>query len=166
MCFRAEEDLETGQLLEEIQENCKTDMQRQALEKDKRFIRKALEILHGRVCKEELLNYFEIAKDDLKDALKIFIRVNSGGTVLNKTDLLFSTIVATWDDGREQIENLLQTINDKGDKFSFGNEFLMRCCLMLTDAPVVYKVNSFKAENVEKIQREWPSIGRDCKKDG
>jgi len=34
----------------------------------------------------------------------------------------------------------------------------MRCCLMLTDTSVVYKVNSFKAENVERIQNEWRSI--------
>lgn len=84
--------------------------------------------------------------------------MNSGGTILGKTDLLFSTIVATWDDGREEIEKLLQEINAKGDTFNFTNEYLMRCCLMLTDAPVVYKVNSFKTENVQKVQTEWPKV--------
>jgi hypothetical protein len=135
-----------------------TDSQRQAFEKNKRFIRRGLDILHTRIHRDELINYFEVAKDDLEDILKIFVRVNSGGTVLSKTDLLFSTIVATWDDGRDQIEGLLKRINAKGDGFSFGNEYLMRCCLVLTDGPVIYKVNSFKSENVAKIRTEWPQI--------
>jgi uncharacterized protein with ParB-like and HNH nuclease domain len=123
-----------------------------------RVIKKALEILHKRITKDELINYFEIDKKDLEDILKIFIRVNSGGTQLNKTDLLFSTIVATWDDGRDEIESLLQRINKKGDGFNFSNEYLMRSCLVLTDAPVLYKVNSFKSENVKKIRDEWTQI--------
>lgn len=119
---------------------------------------RGLSALHQRIQKDELVNYFEVAKDDLEDILKIFVRVNSGGTTLSKTDLLFSTIVATWDNGREQIEGLLKTINAKGDGFDFGNEYLMRCCLILSDGPVLYKVNSFKSENVKKIQDEWPKI--------
>jgi hypothetical protein len=116
--------------------------------------------MHKRIVDETLINYFEVDKTDLEDILKIFTRVNSGGTPLSKTDLLFSTIVATWDDGREEIENLLKTINSKGDGFDFSNEFLMRCCLVITDAPVLYKVNSFKPENVEKIKTQWDNIAK------
>jgi hypothetical protein len=159
-----EDDLDTDQLITEIVKSCAHDRQRRAVQDQKRFIVKALNTLHDRICKSELVNYFETAKDDLEDILKIFTRVNSGGTILSKTDLLFSTIVATWDDGREQIERLQKAINDMGFGFSFGNEFLMRCCLMLTDAPVRYKVNSFKAENVKKIQTEWPRIADAVKK--
>ena len=117
-----------------------------------------LKTLHRRITEDLHINYFEITKDDLEDILKIFIRVNSGGTQLNKTDLLFSTIVATWDNGREEIEGLLKLINEKGEKFNFTNEYLMRTCLMLTDGPITYKVNSFEADNVEKIKVEWPNI--------
>ena len=34
----------------------------------------------------------------------------------------------------------------------------MRCCLVLTDASVLFKVNNFKSENVTKIQSEWNRI--------
>jgi hypothetical protein len=151
-------DPDLDQFVEECADRCANEAQRQAIHDNRRVIRKGLGTLHKRICSEPLLNYFEIAKDDLEDILKIFIRVNSGGTILGKTDLLFSTIVATWDDGREEIEKLLQEINAKGDTFNFTNEYLMRCCLVLTDAPVVYKVNAFKAENVQRIQTEWPNI--------
>lgn len=135
-----------------------TEDQRIALRGSHQIVRRCFDLLYRRICAEERINYFEVARDDLEDILKIFVRVNSGGTVLNKTDLLFSTIVATWDDGREQIESLLKNINSKGDKFVFGNEFLMRCCLVLTDGPVVYQVHSFKSENVQRIRDQWPSI--------
>jgi hypothetical protein len=151
-------DPEYDELIDSIAAKCITTEQRDAILNNRRWLRKCLQTLHNRICKEPLLNYFEISKDDLEDILKIFIRVNSGGSVLSKPDLLFSTIVATWDDGREQIEELLKEINNKGDQFSFTNEYLMRCCLTLTDAPIVYKVNSFKSENVQKIQTEWPRI--------
>lgn len=137
---------------------CKNANQKQDIELNRRLIKKSLETLHNRISKEKLINYFGIDKGDLEDILKIFIRVNSGGTQLNKTDLLFSTIVATWEKGREEIETLLQKINKKGDGFGFTNEFLMRCCLVLTDGPILYKVNSFKSENVKKIQDNWLSI--------
>lgn len=107
-----------------------------------------------------MINYFEIDKSELEDILKIFVRVNSGGMPLNKTDLLFSTIVATWEGGRDTIEEFIKSINVKGDGFDFTNEFLMRCCLVLSDAPVLYKVNSFRSENVEKIKNDWNRISK------
>ncbi len=121
-------------------------------------IKKNLRILHSRLINEKLINYFKIEEKELDDILKIFIRVNSGGTVLSKTDLLFSTIIATWEEGRSQIEQFITEINRKGNGFQFNNDFVMRSCLVLTDCPVIFKVNSFKKENVEKIQTEWTKI--------
>jgi len=152
------EDPEFDQIIEVLQSECRTELQKETLVKQKRLIKKGLDTLHRRVHQDELVNYFEVVKDDLEDILKIFVRVNSGAMPLSKPDLLFSTIVATWDDGREEIEDLLKKINAKGDGFDFGNEYLMRCCLILSDGPAIYKVNSFKPENVEKIRSEWKSI--------
>jgi hypothetical protein len=149
---------EFGRLIDQFRQGCASEGQRAAFHEQRRFIERGLRTLHDRIHRDQLINYFEVAKDDLEDILKIFVRVNSGGTILSKTDLLFSTIVATWNDGREEIEKLLQAINEKGEGFVFTNEFLMRCCLVLSDGPVTYKVNSFKAENVQRIRDEWPQI--------
>lgn len=156
--LRWDADPEFDIIIDMFIESSANDKQKKALNDNRRYIRKALETLRERINKDKLINYFEVSKNDLEDILKIFIRVNSGGTQLNKTDLLFSTIVATWENGREEIEGLLKTINAKGEKFNFSNEFLMRCCLVLTDAPVLYKVNSFKSENVQRIKDEWTKI--------
>jgi hypothetical protein len=77
---------------------------------------------------------------------------------LSKTDLLFSTIVANWEDGRDEIEKFIASINKKGNGFSFDNDFVMRSCLMLTDCSVIFNVSSFKTENVIKIKTDWKKI--------
>jgi uncharacterized protein with ParB-like and HNH nuclease domain len=129
----------------------------EAFKTNKRKIKVALRVLHTRV-NAPLINYFKIENSDLDDILEIFIRVNSGGTILSKTDLLFSTIVATWEDGRDEIEAFIREINQIGDGFWFNNDFLMRSCLVLSDLPVLFKVNSFKSENVQLIKDNWTSI--------
>jgi hypothetical protein len=137
-----------------------TLLQVQALENSKKAILRCLDVLNNRFNKEENINYFEIKRDELEEILQVFIRVNSGGTILTKSDLLFSTIVATWDSGREKIEDLQTVVNSKGDKFNFGIEYFMRCCLVLLDLPISYKVNSFQSSNVQKIRDSWENISK------
>ena len=104
------------------------------------------------------LSFYEIDEADYDDVLNIFVRVNSSGTPLSKSDLLFSTIVSYWKGGREEIEKLINSMNGQGDKFAFGTDFVMRACLTLTDAPINLKINSFKRANVLKIQDNWEKI--------
>lgn len=58
---------------------------------------KNISLLHTRLVIDEIINYFEVEKNSIDSVLDIFVRVNSGGTVLSKSDLLFSTIVSHWD---------------------------------------------------------------------
>lgn len=156
--LRWSDDPEIDEIFEALKVACIHENQTKAFNKKKRLIKKGLRDLHKRICEEQLINYFKVTKDDLDDILKIFIRVNSGGTILSKTDLLFSTIVATWEDGRDEIEAFLKDLNSKGDGFWFNNDFLMRSCLVLSDLPVLFKVNSFKSKNVQLVKDNWESI--------
>ena len=104
------------------------------------------------------LSFYEIEEADYDDVLNIFVRVNSSGTPLSKTDLLFSTLVSSWTGGREEIESLVNTMNGKGDKFSFDTDFIMRAALTLTDSPINLKIESFKKANVLKIADNWEKI--------
>ena len=114
--------------------------------------------LWHKLTNSEIINYYKIDEPDLDNILDIFVRVNSGGTILSKSDLLFSTIVAHWEEGREKIEELIQHINEKGDGFYFDNDLIMRSCLVLTDSPVLFKVGNFKQENISKMKDEWNNI--------
>lgn len=120
-------------------------------------------LLYTKLVNNRIINYFEVEKDSIDSVLDIFVRVNSGGTVLSKSDLLFSTIVSHWDKARDEIDKLLSEINKKGEGFKFSNDFIMRTCLYLLDMSVALKVETFKKDSVLKIKENWDSIQRAIK---
>ncbi len=121
-------------------------------------IESKIEVLWERIVIDNLITYFEIKKESLDDILDIFVRVNSAGTPLSRSDLVFSTIVANWEDGREKIEALLETLNAKGNKFKFNKDFIITLCLALMDLPQKFQVKTFTKENVEKVSNAWGDI--------
>ena len=114
--------------------------------------------LWQRLTQSRLINYFPVHSQDLDDILDIFVRVNSAGKPLSRTDLLFSTIVAHWEEGRDKIELFLEGINERGNGFRFGTDFMMRAALVLAGCPTRLRVASFKRENVERIVDSWETI--------
>ena len=115
-------------------------------------------LLHQRLVIDEIINYFEVEEESIDSVLDIFVRVNSGGTVLSKSDLLYSTIVSHWDKARDEIDDLLSEINEMGEGFNFSNDFIMRTCLYVLDMSVSLKVETFKEDSVIKIRDNWDSI--------
>lgn len=130
---------------------------------DDEVAKKNISLLHKSLINDEIINYFEVEKDSIDSVLDIFVRVNSGGTVLSKSDLLFSTIVSHWDKARDEIDKLLSEINKKGEGFKFSNDFIMRTCLYLLDMSVALKVETFKKDSVLKIKENWDSIRKAIK---
>ena len=128
-----------------------------------KVVTKNISLLHTRLVIDEIINYFEVEKDSIDSVLDIFVRVNSGGTVLSKSDLLFSTIVSHWDKARDEIDKLLSEINKTGEGFEFSNDFIMRTCLYLLDMSVALKVETFKKDSVLKIRENWEAIQKAIK---
>ncbi|HIG0359683.1 TPA: DUF262 domain-containing protein [Clostridium sporogenes] len=124
---------------------------------------KNISLLHTRLVGDEIINYFEVQTDSIDSVLDIFVRVNSGGTVLSKSDLLFSTIVSHWDKARDEIDKLLAEINKIGEGYKFSNDFIMRTCLYVLDMSVTLKVETFKKESVLKIKNNWENIRKAIK---
>ena len=120
-------------------------------------------LLYRRLVTDEIINYFEVEEDSIDNVLDVFVRVNSGGTVLSKSDLLFSTIVSHWDKARDEIDKLLLEINKKGEGFKFSNDFIIRTCLYLLDESVELKVETFKKDNILKIKENWGEICKSIK---
>lgn len=119
--------------------------------------------LHRIVHTDLLINYFEEEEQNLDKVLNIFIRVNSGGTVLSYADLLLSVATAQWKqrDAREEIHELVDQLNDTGHGFRFPKDLVLKAALMLTDiSEVQFKVNNFTAENMATIEQRWDDIER------
>ncbi len=111
-----------------------------------------------------IIHYLNIESDSYEDVLNIFVRLNSYGTPLSKSDLLFSTMLLEWKGGREEIEDLIKDINNKGNKFNFNKDFIMRTCLVLSGSPVNLKINSFKKDKITYIRVNFKDISNAIKK--
>jgi hypothetical protein len=91
------------------------------------------------------------------DVVEIFIRANSGGTPLNKSDLMFSLLVSSWDDVEDNMSDLLMTLNATGYKFT--RDFILKTFLVLLNKGARYNVKKFREEGTrERIKQEWDDI--------
>ena len=107
-----------------------------------------------RLHEEKIISYYSInSKTKLDEVAEIFIRINSGGTKLSKSDLLFSTVISNWEAGRDKIHQLIKDVKQLG--YEIDTDFLMRTCLYLTESEILFKVENFKQEVVDKIINQF-----------
>ncbi|GEN45401.1 GmrSD restriction endonuclease domain-containing protein [Alkalibacillus haloalkaliphilus] len=91
------------------------------------------------------------------DVVEIFIRANSGGTVLGKSDLLFSLLSSSWEEADENMEELLEELNNTG--YKFNRDFVLKTCLTLLNKGAAYSVPKFREESTrENISEKWDDI--------
>jgi hypothetical protein len=91
------------------------------------------------------------------DVVEVFIRANSGGTKLGKSDLLFSLLTSTWDMADKEMEELLSLLNQHG--FALPRDFILKTCLTLLDQGARYEVDKFRKPGVrETIESKWEQI--------
>lgn len=129
------------------------------------FAQETLSTLYDVIRTQKIIHYFNETSQEIDHVLDIFIRTNSGGTKLAFSDLLMSIAIANWDgDFRQEIDRLSNNIHQSIEMgFYIERDWILKTCLMLTDADVGFKVKNFKAEQVRKIQDEWEAI-KDCVK--
>lgn len=93
------------------------------------------------------------------DVVEVFIRANSGGTKLGKSDLLFSLLNASWEVADEKMEDLLDSLNKHG--YSFDRDFVLKTCLVLLGQGARYEVQKFRKAGVrEDIESKWDDIAK------
>jgi hypothetical protein len=120
-----------------------------------------LDRLHRVIHTEPLIHYYEEEAQDVERVLNIFIRLNSGGTVLSYSDLLLSIAVAQWEkvDARAEIHKLVDELNRIGTGFDLSQDFVLKAGLMLADiASVGFKVENFTRSNMATLEANWPAI--------
>ena len=120
-----------------------------------------LDKLHRVVHTEKMVAFYEERSQELEKVLQIFVRTNSGGTILSYSDLLLSVAVTQWKhrDARKEIHTLVDEINRIGIGFSFTKDFVLKAGLMLSDiGSVGFKVDNFNRENMAKLEEKWKNI--------
>lgn len=114
-------------------------------------------------AQEERLAYQELDSVDNPDlyteddVVEIFIRSNSGGTKLGKSDLLFSLLSSSWEDADERMEILLDELNHSG--YNFTRDFILKTCLTLLNKGPRYDVAKFRdGKTKEDIIDKWDDL--------
>lgn len=98
----------------------------------------------------------------LDDIVEIFIRANSGGTKLSKSDLLFSLLTASWDEADGELESLLEALNQGG--FGFDRDFVLKSCLTMLGKGARYEVGKFRdGQTKEEIIAKWDKLAEAIK---
>jgi len=116
---------------------------RELTEAERQKISKHISLVVKAFHSDDGIGYQEldsIENEDLyteDDVVEVFIRANSGGTKLGKSDLLFSLLTSTWDDADDQMETLLEELNRHG--FAFTRDFMLKTCLTLLDHGARYE---------------------------
>jgi hypothetical protein len=117
--------------------------------------------LYEAIFSQEEISYHTESDPDPERILEIFVRVNSGGTELSKSDLLLSTLTLHWgsENAREIINNFVDELNNKlTRKNRLNKDFVMKSCLVLLNLPVAYRVSSFTKDTCTHIKAQWNEI--------
>ncbi len=117
-----------------------------------------LEKLKNAFCTEKLISYFEETEKNLNKVLNIFIRVNSGGVKLSYSDLLMSILTASFSsDIREKMNELVDTLKDKGFS-NMGQDQVLKTCLLLIGKDTTFELKNFNKKNIKEIEDNWEKI--------
>ena len=124
----------------------------------KKIIRTNLRRIYDVLCGEnKIINFYNVKQKSLDEILDIFVRVNSGGTVLTKTDLLMSTIVVHWKEARSIFDEFVDSLNED-KKFKFDTDLIVRTALCLIGQPAKVEVKKFNSLVVGQIEKNWENI--------
>ncbi|WP_339643953.1 DUF262 domain-containing protein [uncultured Porticoccus sp.] len=112
----------------------------------------------GSMLYQELDNTYDDNGLTFEDVVEVFIRANSGGTKLSKSDLMFTLLTTEWTEADVEFEDFLEDINDNG-RFQFERDFLIKLSTALLGYGAKYDVEKLRDEKVrQSISENWGNI--------
>ena len=125
------------------------------LTKEQRSIIKRLD---NTIFTDTTITYYEEDEQNPDKAVKIFTRINSGGTHLDFADIVFSLMVANWDkkDAKTEIKTLIENVAKKS--FDIDKNYIVKAFLYLYHKNVKTEINSFTTEFCKIIEDNWEKI--------
>ena len=116
----------------------------------KEYARNILTKLYRKIFEEKLIRYTEIVDMKQDDALEMFVRFNSGGKALRKSEITMSILEAYWPSAKTEFGKLLV------DSFSgFETDFIIRASLMLYGDVIKSNINRKIAEELKNNWSEF-----------
>lgn len=140
--FKVGDILEMGSLISYVREKGLSEVEEENLEK-----------LKDVFCIQKQISYFEETEKSLDKVLKIFIRVNSGGTQLSYSDLLMSILTANFStDIRDLMNKLVDSLSDQGFG-GMGRDQVLKTCLVLTESQHIFALKISVKQTFIKLKK-------------
>lgn len=120
-----------------------------------------LDRLDATIFTDNSITFYLEEEQNPDKAVNIFTRINSGGTALSFSNIVFSLMVANWSaiDAKTEISNLQNLINIKG--FEIDKDYIVKVFLYLYNNSVRTEIKSFDKSFCATIEKNWNAI-RDC----
>lgn len=116
----------------------------------KDYAKNILNKLYDKIFVEKLVRYTAIFEMGQDDALEMFVRFNSGGKALKKSEITMSILEAYWPNARSEFGKVLT------DSYqNFDTDFIIRASLMLYGDVVKSNVNKEMADNLKNRWSEF-----------
>lgn len=131
-------------------------------ESQRERVRDNLDIIWREFAHDDNISYQELDGVDsdayrIDDVVEIFIRANSGGTKLGKSDLMFSLVAQGWTDADESLEELLDTLNQSG--YAFERDFVLKSSLVMLGHGAKYDVAKFRDPTIrQEFVDKWQEL--------
>jgi len=113
----------------------------------KEYARNILRKLYSKIFVEKLIRYTEIFDMKQDDALEMFVRFNSGGKALRKSEITMSILEAYWPNAKTEFGRILVDSYE-----GFGTDFIIRSALMLYGDVVKSNINKRIAD---ALKNDW-----------
>ena len=121
----------------------------------KDYARGILNKLYEKIFVEKLIRYTEIRDMKQDDALEMFVRFNSGGKALRKSEITMSILEAYWPSAKTEFGKLLV------DSYAgFGSDFIIRAALMLYGDVIKSNINK---QIAEELKNNWSEFKKALK---
>jgi hypothetical protein len=122
----------------------------------KLYARTTLNKLYTKVFTEKLIRFTEIQDMKQDDALEMFVRFNSGGKALRKSEITMSILEAYWSSAKTNFGNLLVNSYER-----FSSDFIIRAALMLYGDVVKSNISKQTAEDLRNNWRDFSKAFHD-----
>ncbi len=99
----------------------------------------------------------------IEEILEIFVRVNSGGLVLQKSDLLMSLLDLTWNDIQPELQRVVREINTSRP-YSFTRDDVLKTLLLSQGAETRFDKLVSDRKEVESLAKKLPESMPNVKK--
>lgn len=89
------------------------------------------------------------------DVVEIFVRINSMGTSLSRSDLIFSMLKLNWKESAEALPEFVRSINE-GNNLGIGTDFVIRCLFTVSDLGAKMNIDLLRRPaNVALLQENF-----------